>query len=337
MNKEVLYVIGNGFDIHHGIRSRYWDFKMFLQEYDPILLSILNEYFSEKALWSDFEATLATLDLEDVKWANINMLPDMGSANWKDSGYYDFQYEVGKVVDMLTKEMKKRFTQWILHVKNFPPCAWDNRVLIDKDARYLTFNYTDTLEKIYGIDKGNILYIHNKAVNEESTLILGHARVINTAPVGKMEVQHEDDDTEDWRVTEADQILNTYWQQTYKDTNTILQQHRPFFKRLQDIKEVHVLGHSLSQVDMPYFGAIAANINLEQVVWKVSCHQAKEVASKREALTRTGVPPERIILDKLTSFYTPQLPMFSRPAMDGLVLDIPEDPRYANIIHFYSL
>ena len=29
-----LYIIGNGFDIHHGIKSRYSDYREWLKEYD---------------------------------------------------------------------------------------------------------------------------------------------------------------------------------------------------------------------------------------------------------------------------------------------------------------
>ena len=40
---------------------------------------------------------------------------------------------------------------------------------------------------------------------------------------------------------------------TYKDTESIIEKNRYFFKSLADITEVFILGHSLSDIDMDYF------------------------------------------------------------------------------------
>lgn len=39
--KETLVISGNGFDIFHGIRSSYWDFKRYLEEKGNIDLLML--------------------------------------------------------------------------------------------------------------------------------------------------------------------------------------------------------------------------------------------------------------------------------------------------------
>ena len=64
MTPERLYIIGNGFDLHHGLKSRYWDFKLYLENKDKDLLEKLEEYFSSDSLWSDFEGTLEYLNTE---------------------------------------------------------------------------------------------------------------------------------------------------------------------------------------------------------------------------------------------------------------------------------
>ena len=74
MTSKKLYIIGNGFDIQHGLKSRYWDFKEYLDIKDRNLVDKLEEYFGADALWSDFEETLAYLDTEQIIEECMNYL-----------------------------------------------------------------------------------------------------------------------------------------------------------------------------------------------------------------------------------------------------------------------
>jgi hypothetical protein len=67
MNK--LYIIGNGFDLHHGLLTSYSDFEQYLKVNDVRLLDNLNKYYflnNSKSLWSHFEENLANLDKEGL-------------------------------------------------------------------------------------------------------------------------------------------------------------------------------------------------------------------------------------------------------------------------------
>ena len=62
-----LYVIGNGFDLHHGIQSSYFNFKDFLEENDPDVYNVVDTYFGNvKDFWWDFEKNLALLDEDQI-------------------------------------------------------------------------------------------------------------------------------------------------------------------------------------------------------------------------------------------------------------------------------
>ncbi|MCB8999333.1 MAG: hypothetical protein H6540_04595 [Bacteroidales bacterium] len=50
-----LYIIGNGFDIHHGIKSKYSDFKDYVEKNDKVLFDSLEKYFNQDELWSDLK------------------------------------------------------------------------------------------------------------------------------------------------------------------------------------------------------------------------------------------------------------------------------------------
>ena len=58
---ERLYVVGNGFDIHHGINSVYWDFKKWVQKNrkDSNLIGLMDTFFSnDREFWGDIEKAL---------------------------------------------------------------------------------------------------------------------------------------------------------------------------------------------------------------------------------------------------------------------------------------
>src|SRR3546814_416165 len=64
-----------------------------------------------------------------------------------------------------------------------------------------------------------------------------------------------------------------------KDTKEVIKQHRQFFKNLNSIDEVIVLGHSLGRVDWPYFRLIAKYAN--KALWKISYFGESEIVSKK--------------------------------------------------------
>ncbi|WP_282133009.1 AbiH family protein [Cellulophaga baltica] len=71
-----LYIIGNGFDIYHGINSKYSNFKYYVEENDNDLYEMLEEYFDTDSLWSDFEETLAYIDIVTIVDDAENYLRD---------------------------------------------------------------------------------------------------------------------------------------------------------------------------------------------------------------------------------------------------------------------
>ena len=62
-----LYVIGNGFDLHHGLPCSYSDFEVWLQENRPDVYRNMNRIYGEchDGMWSVFEHSLAGFNLDD--------------------------------------------------------------------------------------------------------------------------------------------------------------------------------------------------------------------------------------------------------------------------------
>lgn len=307
MTSKKLYIIGNGFDLQHGLKSRYWDFKEYLDNRDRKLVDKLEEYFGSDALWSDFEETLAYLDTEQIVDECMKYLQPYSAEDWSDSFHHDYQYEVQQRINLITDILKKRFTEWILQLR-LPKNANENMVVVDKNATFINFNYTDTLERLYKVTPDHIFYIHNKAVDTNSTLILGHSRrPQNTA---KLNVLYNDE-AADVRVAEGNRILDDYFVETYKSTETIIKENAGFFDSLKEVETIFVFGHSLSVVDRPYFEEIIKRIDKNKISWKVSFHNKKDLIGFQSFFQGLGISISLVEFDKMYNFDKTQLKLFT--------------------------
>lgn len=307
MTTKKLYIIGNGFDIQHGLKSRYWDFKEYLDNKDKQLVEKLEEYFGSDALWSDFEETLAYLGTEQIVDECMDYLQPYSAEDWSDAYHHDYQYEVQQRIKLITDTLKQRFTEWILQL-SLPKNANENMVVVDKNATFINFNYTDTLERLYKVTQDQIFYIHNKAVDTNSTLILGHSR--NPQNAKTLDELYNDEDT-DVRVAEGNRILDDYFVETYKSTETIITENTDFFNRLKDLETIYVFGHSLSVVDRPYFLEIIKRIDKDKVNWKVSFHNKKDLIDFQAFFQGLGISSALVEFDRMYNFDKTQLKLFA--------------------------
>jgi hypothetical protein len=292
MSNKRLYIIGNGFDIFHGVKSKYCDFKDYVEQNDNDLFEALEEYFNTDELWSDFEETLAYIDTDKIIDDASDYLVSYGADDWSDAYHHDYQYEVQRAIDVVTVALKEHFTKWILSL-DIPDAV---KLKLPTSSLYLTFNYTDTLERNYKIAPAQITYIHNKAVNETSTLILGHSRQPTPDNSFDNETDWEDQDV---RVAEGNRILDKYFEETYKNTDTIIKEKNSFFRQLGNIEEVFVLGHSISPVDIKYFQTIFNTVP-KNSSWTVSYYSDDQKEKFTETLISIGVSADKINLVQLT-------------------------------------
>ena len=76
---STLYIIGNGFDIAHGLKTRWADFKNFLIRYDKRLFEQIEDLFKTSELWTDFETALSCPNEETLN--TIKRLFDVNIAS----------------------------------------------------------------------------------------------------------------------------------------------------------------------------------------------------------------------------------------------------------------
>ncbi len=202
---EKLYIVGNGFDIYHGIASRYVDFGLYLKSKHYGLYNTVDEYFDvDDCFWNEFEERLSWFDTDRVEDLANDFLVSYGADDWSDANHHAPQFEVEQVVNNLSVKLRAAFAEWIrqLHI----PARGDVKndlVHLDKSAIYLSFNYTDTLEKIYGVSPDNIFHIHGYAKDTDEEIILGHAW---EPEADDMHSIHNSEDT-DVRIAESREII----------------------------------------------------------------------------------------------------------------------------------
>lgn len=307
-----LVITGNGFDIAHGINSRYSDFYNYLASFEseprPMfpefpefldrnsisnedlkkheLIERLEKYIPSENLWSCFEEALGTLDYEELQENNSSYLIGYGDDNWRDSANHDYQYMIQEELDF-TNDIDYQFKRWIdmLNTMVQPLQSIIEIFNICKDSQtlFLNFNYTDTLERTYGIERKSILYIHGK-VGESMKLILGHhddsfwnRKSDDVSQMTEEEYEHycEYLQERDVREVEAESIIKSFFKTTYKDTMKIIEQNKMFFLQQNPWRKVFVLGHSLSEIDFDYFREIRKN-TLQNCEWIISAYSSDD-------------------------------------------------------------
>lgn len=264
-----LYIIGNGFDLHHGIECRYADFKKYCEAYDEEMVKHLERFHEDPEwLWSDFEAEMANLDADKLLgWATL-LNPDWDTG-WK--GHYGFVDEVTEEVDYLST-LVLDFRDWALSLK-----VEKAKPMLDLDKRdslFLNFNYTKTLETVYHVDHDRILYIHGVADGDFASLVVGHGK-----PEHEVRAKYESDNALEEEAREKIMELVAGWR---KPTTEILARHEGFFNSLNDVEKIIVLGHSMAKVDLPYFQKVTDNVS-PGTEWRISVFDERDFQRKQEA------------------------------------------------------
>ena len=314
-NHSSLYIIGNGFDLHHGLDTWYSSFGLFIKKDEYEIYDVFIEYYGfgdldendkeslKDPLWSDFESSLAQMDGELLLDNHAEHIPNYGSDDFRDRDRYDIQIYIQDIVEKATLKMRQAFESFIQKVE-YPNVSSTEHLNLEKDALYLSFNYTDTLERYYQVERTNIEYIHNKA-GEEPNLILGHG-IDPKEFEKKEEIPPEDpEERERWEEMMSDNYdysvelgkdeVRSYFLKSFKPTKDVLEKKISFFNRLTKIRKVFVLGHSLSEVDRDYFDQVIHSIS-KNSIWVVSYYNPNERNARKNRLTEFGIEKRQIIL-----------------------------------------
>lgn len=279
---DKLYVIGNGFDIHHGINSSYKSYMTWLKGnhkdvYDDIIKYYPNAEDDE--WWGDFENNLGSPDIQqylsDTAYFNHPSEEDIEKMRAIDDtgGESDVHNELGGAIEAL----KNTFHEWILSLNHARKGAMLK--LDTNNSLFLNFNNTKTLEDVYGISKDKILHIHGSIDDDE--FILGHGE--NQASIeDTVDPKEEWDGKSDPDEIYRSQLRDNITEKTYeagvneilsirKDVGLIISRYGKFWKKLENVNQIYIFGISFSKVDEPYLEKIIDSV-LPTAKYIVSYH-----------------------------------------------------------------
>lgn len=251
---ETLYIIGNGFDRAHQLRTSYKDFRIWLlgnghQDFVESIESIYDNgdkaRFSDEEkldslLWKDFEAALGKINANsarnhlDNKFGNV--VDDQDALN---KAIAEIQIVVTDVFLLIYEWSKSVGISSVQRIYNLSP-----------KSKYLSFNYTETLENCYGIPQSQILHIHGKV--SDNDVIVGCERDIIRQPGEGTQKERR-----------YAKRINTIMNHLNKPVDEIIGQHEAFFQSLSSVNRVVVLGHSFSDIDIPYLEEVMQNVSKE--------------------------------------------------------------------------
>ncbi|CAH3320115.1 MULTISPECIES: bacteriophage abortive infection AbiH family protein [Klebsiella pneumoniae complex] len=275
VKKMRLYIIGNGFDIRHGLPTGYKHFKSYVAKNDQELYDAIEEYMPAGEEWNELESALGEIDYELILQNNEMFLVSYNTDDWSDAYHHDYQYEVDKITRMLSARLKEQFADWVKGI-NISDAYNSEQYIppIPKDSLYFSFNYTNTLQQIYAVPDAQIIYIHGNCSYDDN-LILGHSFRVEKS------LNPYIGPDQDTRIADAYDSIDKYFGKTFKPSEDIIKEETVFFSSLKNVDEVIVLGHSLAEVDGVYFAEINKSIQ-ENARWIVALYLGEEKSGSLE-------------------------------------------------------
>ncbi|GJF55835.1 AbiH family protein [Staphylococcus argenteus] len=235
-----LYIFGNGFDVAHGLKTSYTNFKEFVENEDEYIYGILNEaeikYNLNKSIdqqesveWNRFE--------ENLKFINYNsQLNELSFRNKNKEEVKENMYILKSNIDSIGTRINNLFQNWINNLK-IEVTRYNEDLLKEKNAYFLNFNYTQTLEEVYNLKEVNHIHISNNSGNNK--YIFGH----------KEEKKNETD-----RRFVSPLKLYDETKIFIKPVYDLIKLGR--IEEYKNITKIYFWGFSLSEVDMPYIKKI---------------------------------------------------------------------------------
>lgn len=311
-----LYIIGNGFDIHHDIPCRYSNYQEWLKDNDEELLNRLRDFYNvdDKKWWNQFEKELGYPDMDDyINEIAFENQPDYGSDDFHDRDYYAGQFAAEIEIGDLFDSIKETFANWVASLPAPQSCK---KIRMDKnDAFFINFNYTNTLQTLYNISYDKILFIHGNSVTDKD-LVLGHNRPYEelnnefspdspNPPASLKENELEEwfdensDNGEDFiHQSVREEVVNQVYK-LRKDTQSIINDNQKFFETLKDVQTIYIYGFSFSPIDLPYLSKIVSEVVIKTTKWIVSYYSDGDIENAKKFFEESNISLSQVSFIKL--------------------------------------
>ena len=240
-------IVGNGFDLAHGLKTKYNDFRNWLEEsgfhsFVNRMEALYPDVKNANGEWNDIETALGHFKMKDVI-AYDKKYTDCNSAE-------NVVLPVGNNIKSVTASLSGNLWKWI---KSVDLLKTKRMFLLNENALFVSFNYTLTLETVYEIPQDKAWHVHGSISDKTNVLVIGYGvdEKFDNAP-NPTAYNLTDDDKRRNMMTDMIKRVPLYIDKFHKWNN---------FPKMKAIKHVKVIGHSCSKVDQAYFEDIANAIS----------------------------------------------------------------------------
>ncbi|HDS0957258.1 hypothetical protein PshuTeo2_09820 [Pseudomonas hunanensis] len=278
-----LNIIGNGFDLWHGLPTSYDLFYAFAKD---TLDELESFYLIETILsgpWSDFENSLGKFDWQLFYEAHDHTDPT--AENFRPSEALSLEDDITEQANDLVEAIKERFHDWI---GSIDVSLASKKTSFSKTDSFLSFNYTPTLQQVYGIDDVNILHIHGRS-DAYDDLIFGHGETREEEPEFD-----ENGDSNRTMFSDAEGAAKYPFYILQKPVSEAIKNNKAFFDSLGDLSAISIIGHSLNNIDLPYFEEVAKNAN--NAKWTVYCYRLDDSEHYLKQLLKCGINSKNVTI-----------------------------------------
>lgn len=299
-----IFIIGNGFDIGHGLNTRYVNFRQFLLDNYPhadeeetypyvfrdkdgemdceddvavaVLMCLINSSDNSNGLWSDLEQELGQLDYSVIFDWLTDVTDRDGDIDLFKTAYQNEDMAIN--IQIIMQKFSDYFTEWIESIDYSKAVAKITfSSLVGGNDIFINFNYTETLELIYKLN--DIFHIHG-CVGEE--IVFGHG---NKADVSDYYMQHN---------IGAENIMSEIQEQLRKNTDEIIKSNPTLWKRIQNsnITSIYSYGFSFGDVDLVYIQKICQLLDTRKIVWYMHDYDVGKYQQYKQCLQQAGFQGE---------------------------------------------
>lgn len=264
---QTLFIIGNVFDLHHGLNTKYTNFRNYLLNNDLKLLEALENNFgldhNNDCLWNCFEDKLK----------NCLSIPyDQNVPVSKETVETKIE-TLRKQIFYIDSNLNQRIFDWISEIQQneiSSELSSNEPLLLNSDSLFLSYNYTTVLEDLYGISESRIFHIHGKFSKDiQESLFVGFGDInfdvfecyqknivsIDFINEALKEISLNSKETEKSRFSneQRSQLLNFF---TNRNKTAFLSNVNPYnfnvkiLRKLNKVNKVIILGHSLGTSDV---------------------------------------------------------------------------------------
>lgn len=270
-NMAILYIIGNGFDLHFNLKTSPENFENILKKkciYNETdnAYDILSTYGIN---WSEYEQSLAELDLDEIENRNID-IPDYLSDHEydRDGGIVNMQMYIDSINEAISSALidMVKVANGEVERRNL---VGENYKLFNSGDAILSFNYTSTIEQLFDLPENiPILHIHG-FYEKQQPLIFGY-KLEKECYERKWKSYTEDGD---YYIDQQRQIIYEF----YKSQKKVIQMNilNDFLNNCRGINKIVVLGHSMGPVDSDYMEQIERV--LQPLEWEIYFHDSNDV------------------------------------------------------------